>query len=113
VSQASISVDPASVVSGGTITIRGAGFRPSEAWSASLVAAVGGSDLILSGATVNASGAFESTGLAAAGRNVIRPAVLPGQYSVVVVGSEGSTASAFLNVTAPPPPAPPPAPPRP
>ncbi len=97
---------------GGVFTIRGAGFRPNEAWSASLIAAVDGSDLILSGASANASGAFESTGLAALGRNVIRPQVRPGIYSIVVNGSDGSVASAVITVTAPPTPTPAPPPAR-
>lgn len=110
VSAASIVVSPVDVPQGDVFTIRGAGFRPNEAWSASLVRALGTDDLILSGATANASGAFESTGLAALGRNVIRPQVAPGVYSVLVVGSEGSAASAFLRVVTPPPPTPTPPP---
>ncbi len=106
----SIVVTPNSVVTGGTFNIAGSGLQPGEGWLAIMVAAIAGSDLIMSGGDANASGAFESIGRVAAGLNVAKPGVNPGVYTVRVIGTKGSVASAPIIVTAPPTPTPTPRP---
>jgi hypothetical protein len=80
-----------------TFTLTGYGFQPNEVVIAKLTTAA--DELILAGATANAFGVFE-----------VRPAdldmrqmaaIVPGQYTLWVTGTEGS-ASAALMVFAPP-----------
>ncbi|MBI3743829.1 MAG: collagen-like protein [Chloroflexi bacterium] len=100
---AQVSIDTPVVEQGKTFTIRGSGFKPSEAWSAELVAALNGGNIILSGGTANASGAFEVAGAAAANRNVIQPVVKPDVYTILVKGTQGSLTSTWIKVATPAP----------
>ena len=102
----SLSVSPTSVAQGAVFDVMGAGFTPGEAFVVSIVlnAANPSGAAILSGGTVNNSGAFSTKGSLVDQRNLIRAtAVAVGDYTIRVQDGKGLTASAFLTVTAPAP----------
>ncbi len=100
---ATIVTAPTTVARGASFSITGAGFGSGEGFLAQII--LGKNDFRpLSAGTANASGAFVVTGSATA-NNI--PASTPlGLYTIQVIGFDGTQASTYINVVAPPTPTP-------
>ena len=93
-------VTPSTAPVGQSFTLQGAGFQPNEVFVVTLRAAgLGGVDLALGTSRANASGAFEIPASVTQGNN-IPVGTTTGVYSLVVSGSQGSIAAAFVKVVA-------------
>lgn len=102
-----LSVTPTIVAQGAVFDVAGAGFTPGEAFVVSILldAKSPSGAAILSGGTVNNSGAFITRGNVTDQRNLIRAtAVAVGDYTIRVQDGKGLAATAFLSVVAVAPP---------